>query len=422
MAASRTRRGPAGLARSLLHSPALQAAALHGVAGLGFALANLLFARALPTTDYALLALAVALINLGCPLAPLGLQGVVVRTGLEATPALLWRGLLTATTLGLVLGLVGIFVYDLAPSHSALIGAAIVGGGTAVLASARFQRAERFPISIALSQASSYVLLIAATLVMALGIEGVGFPLAAVAAGQVFVSLWGWHRLLRERHASRQVGRQRFRWMLALLLAGVSCSVQLMAQLERLVIPKLLSLEDLAVFSVLAAIVAAPFRMLQMGVGRTLVPRLRNASTVAARRRLLLEEAAIVLMVATLGGVAVWFVLPFLSRSVLAGKYEFSNDIVLAILVIGLIRVLNVFVNSINTALGQGRELVYLNGLMWLSVGFAVLGAVIGSRWGLPGTIYGIGAGWLVRLLLASYLAFPHLRKPSKTKLPPRGE
>ena len=64
----------------------------------------------------------------------------------------------------------------------------------------------------------------------------------------------------------------------SLALAGLAASGLLLVQLERLVLPHLLPLSDLALYGVLGAIAGSLFRVLQMGVGFSLLPRLRAAS------------------------------------------------------------------------------------------------------------------------------------------------
>ena len=60
--------------------------------------------------------------------------------------------------------------------------------------------------------------------------------------------------------------------------AGLNASGLLLIQLERLVIPHVLPLADLALYGVLGAIAGSLFRVLQMGVGFSLLPRLRAAA------------------------------------------------------------------------------------------------------------------------------------------------
>jgi hypothetical protein len=54
-----------------------------------------------------------------------------------------------------------------------------------------------------------------------------------------------------------------------------------------------------------------------------------------------------------------------------------------------------------------------------VSVGVAMLGAVAGARWGLPGVIYGVGLGWLMRATVGLYLAARHLRLPGAAQAVP---
>ena len=81
-------------------------------------------------------------------------------------------------------------------------------------------------------------------------------------------------------------------------------------QLDRLVIPHVLPLQDLATYGVLAAIAGSLFRVLQMGVGYTLVPRLRVAGSVMERRRLISHEAKLVGGLVVAGSAAIWLVTP----------------------------------------------------------------------------------------------------------------
>ena len=61
--------------RKLWYSPTLRSILVYGASGLGFAGANLLLARVLPTTQYALFTLVIALTSLGYSLAPAGVDG-----------------------------------------------------------------------------------------------------------------------------------------------------------------------------------------------------------------------------------------------------------------------------------------------------------------------------------------------------------
>ena len=70
-------------------------------------------------------------------------------------------------------------------------------------------------------------------------------------------------------------------------------------------------------------------------------------------------------------------------------------------------------VATVINALGSPPELVRLSVIGWISIGVALLGAVIGARWGLTGVVYGVGLGWAFRAIVISLLAIPHLRSAS---------
>jgi O-antigen/teichoic acid export membrane protein len=187
----------------------------------------------------------------------------------------------------------------------------------------------------------------------------------------------------------------------------------LLIQLERLVLPHVLPLRDLATYGVLAAIAGSLFRVFQMGVGYTMFPRLRAATDVRRRRRLVLKEARLVGVVVLLGSAAIWIVTPLIERWFLAGKYHLAGSLVFATLVSGIAKVANAFARSAASAVASPRELSIVNLVGWVSVAIALIAAVVGARWGLAGVIYGVALGWIVRSAAAAWVAARHLRLPA---------
>ena len=142
---------------------------------------------------------------------------------------------------------------------------------------------------------------------------------------------------------------------------GLSAAGLLLIQLERLLIPHLLPLHDLATYGVLAAIVGSLFRVLQMGVGYSLLPRLRAAPGVLERRRLIAREARLVFAIVALGSAVIWIATPLVERWFLDGKYHLSAALVLAALVTGVAKIMNGFAQSTVSALADARELSVLS-------------------------------------------------------------
>ena len=397
--------------KSLWYSPMLRSVVIYGAAGLGFAGANLILARVLPTTEYGLFTLVIALTNLSFAMAPIGVDGVVNRRHLEAGPKLLKRTLAAGLVTALIALTIAGFAYEIGTTVLLLVFITTVGGGAMLVAAAQFQSEQRYGISLALTQSPNVVLIVAALAVVWTGIREARLPLAIATLGFVLAAVIGWWVLFGER-AGKPYRETRFPWSEALSFAGVNAAGTLLIQLDRLIIPHVLTLHDLATFGVLAAIAGSLFRVLAMGVGYTLVPRLRAASTVIERRRLIAHEVKLVLAIILAGSIAIWFLTPWIERSFLAGKYHLGGSLLLAALFSGIAKIMNSFTKNTAVALATNGELARLNWLGWIAVAVAFLAAVAGARWGLAGVIYGVALGWLLRALVALYFTVRHLRLP----------
>jgi hypothetical protein len=183
-----------------------------------------------------------------------------------------------------------------------------------------------------------------------------------------------------------------------------------MTQLDRLIIPYLLPLGNLATYGVLSSVAGSLFRVVQRGVGYTLLPRLRSAASVDERRSLVAREARMVAGAALLGSLLIWAAMPAVEHWLLADRYHFSGGLVLATLVTGCAKLLQAFTRAAVTALADARELGLVNLSGWASLAISVVAAAIGARWGLAGVIYGVGLGWLFRALAALAIMYRHLR------------
>ena len=392
-------------------SPTLRSMVVYGASGLAFAGGNLLLARALSTEHYALITLVVALATLGYHLAPLGLDSVVTRARVQVGPTLLKRVGVTTTVVGLGVSITALAAYGLSTGTALVLFAATVGGGLMLVAAARFQSEQRFALSLALVASPNLLLLLGALAVLASSSRTATLPFVILAVGLVLVAGIGWLLILRE---PRPDARPTFAipWGEAFALAGVSAAGMLLIQLERLVIPYVLPVADLALFGVLGAVAGSLFRLLQMGVGFTLLPRLRNAATVFERRQLIAHELRLAVVIAVTGAVAILVLTPVLERWLLAGKYHLSLSLVLAILFSGIVKIAHAFAKAAATALATPRELAFVNAAGWISVLLAVASAVGAARWGLAGVIYGVGTGWLAWAIMSFALVVRHLRVP----------
>ena len=164
----------------------------------------------------------------------------------------------------------------------------------------------------------------------------------------------------------------------------------------------------------LGAIAGSVFRVLQMAVGFSLLPRLRSATTVLERRAAHRSRAALRHRDCRgRGGVRFSYLTPLIERWFLAGKYHLSMGLVVAALFSGVAKIAHAFARATATALATPRELALVNGAGWMSVAVAVGAAVVAAPWGLTGVIYGIGLGWVVWAIASFALVMHHLRVPA---------
>lgn len=398
--------------RKLWHSPTLRSVVIYGASGIGFAGANLILARMLPSAQYGLFTLVIALTNLGHALAPLGLDGMVNRRHVEAGPRLLRHALGASIAVGLAFVLIARLSYGLTLPMLLILFVSTAGGGAMMVAGGQFQSERRYGISLALTQSPNLALLLAAVAAVAFKQGNALLPLAISTLGFVLPALIGWWVLFRER-ASKPVPGRWFPWTEALSIAGLNAAGLLLVQLDRLIIPQVLPLQDLATFGVLAAVAGSFFRVLQNAVGFTLVPRLRVATSVPERRHLIAHEAKLVGAVVVAGSAAIWFVMPLIELWFLKGKYDLTGALLLAALLTGTAKIMNSFTKSTVSVLAAPSELTAVNVLSWVSVGLAIPAAVFGARWGLVGVIYGVGLGWLLRGIAALVVTLRHLKLPT---------
>ena len=383
-----------------------------GASGAGFAGANLILARRLPETEYALFTLFLALVNLGYALAPAGIDTFVVRRPVEFGPRFLRKVTVVTTAVGVLFGAIGYLGYHLSVTVSLLLALATAAGGIMAVAASRFQGELRFGLSLSIAQSPNLVLIAAALLALAVGSQRANLAIAVSTAGFVVAAWLGWWILLRERHAKPERTCE-INWGEAVAFAGVNASGLLLVQLDRLLIPHVRPVEDLATFGVLAAIVGSLFRVLQQGVGYSLLPRLRAATGVAEQRRLLAHEARLVGVIALLGSAFIWVITPPVERYLLAGKYHLAPALIVAGIVAGVTKILNAFSKASVSALANQRELAMVNYFGWASALLAVVAGLAAGTWGLPGVIYGVALGWLLRSMAAFYVTFRHLRLPA---------
>jgi O-antigen/teichoic acid export membrane protein len=373
--------------------------------GVGFALGNLLLARALSPAEFGIFTLFLALVQIGVSLAPIGLEGQVNRRpGGRVSPG---RPLLTSSIVGVVAALFAWFLYRMDVPLIAALLISITAGGTSRVASAIFQSRLRFGLALSLSQGLSVMLIALGAAAVALGGAELGYLGAFVAGYYVVSSGVGWGILAGDRSRNRM---EEHSFLEGLSLLGITAAALILMQLERLLTPRLLTLEDLATFAVVTTLVGSPLRMLQMGAGYTLLPRLSGAPSQEERRQLVRHEAAAVVSMAGVGTLAILLCAPAIAHWLLAGKYQLSTVLMVAALVSGVVKLADGFATTIVWALGSPRQLGFLNWASWTCAIIGLAAAWLAARWGLIGLMYGVTLGWVCRLSVAGTLASRLLR------------
>ena len=398
-----------------LLSPAIKAASAFTLGGAGFALSNLLLAKFLTTEAYGEFSLVLTVILLCTTLGPLGLEAVIVRHRPGPRQKLFGVSLITGSVLGLVATVLTSINYEIDAEFYPYIVAAIAAGTLARVSAAVYQSEKRFTASLWLIQGPFVTLLVAAFLVGWIENFQGREVIAAYTLHWTVAAVIGMVSL-RRTFAANEIIDWQVPWKECPPLFGFLLTVQLAAQLDRLIIPKLLDIESLATFGVLSALVMAPFKMFQAGVGYTLVPRLRSAENRSARSLILVNEAVTMAVVVAAGAASGFIIAPWVSEIFLNGRYPLGPALVGSVVFAGSLRVLVMFVSSIVTALGVQSQLVWLNHGSWVALVVSVVGGWWGSQWGLPGLIFGFALGSLVRIAAAAWIAARVWRHPSNAE------
>jgi O-antigen/teichoic acid export membrane protein len=405
--------------KALYRSASLRTAAVMGVGGVGFSLGSLLLARTLPTQEYGLVSLVLGVVAVAGLTAPLGLDQVAARRGLRLDAG--WRRAALGACVLTAIAAAGIggLVYHLSFELMASIALSTLALGIAQSAGGHFQGRQHLRTAVWVVQLLNGSLAIVALIAMALRLQSAG-TICLLLAGVAILAAAGVWWLVRRREGmgDSQPAPWKIRWE-AMSLLALQTSGSAFMQLERLLLAPIVGLHDLAVYSVLAALVSSPFRLLQSAVQFTLIPTLRVAGDARARRAKIAREAALVFVTISAGSVAIWVIAPPLASWLVAGRYTLSHALIAATLISGFLKVLSGFMTAVVVSCGGERRLRLLSFLSWGAIGISVAGAFFAGPWGLVAVLYGISAGWLVKFLCTAWLAMPYLRQPRASESPP---
>jgi hypothetical protein len=299
--------------------------------------------------------------------------------------------------------------YSISPATMGLLLACTCAGSIATVVAGYFQALHAFGRSLFYLRAQDFALFIGSLAAVAVAARVALVPFAVMTAVCSLVGIAAWRDAALRAGAGARYGKINLREAGAYL--SVQLSANLLMQLERLLAASLLGLRDLATLGVVLAVVGPPFRLLQLTVGYALQPRLRAAQSRAVRVRLLMNEAAQAAVIVLVACAVLWFATPFVVRVFLHGKFTVPTDVLLAALVSGVLKVGAGIAKASMTALADDRELAYIGLISWIGIAVAIAAAAAGAHVGLSGVIYGVAAGWAVRVAAAAYFVGRRLQR-----------
>ena len=385
--------------RRLLGSGTAKSGLSFASSGLSFAVANLILASALTVDNYAIFALLVAIIMLASSIGMGGADGIVNRHPVAPDPQLFGRVALTSAIVAIFAAFFAIEAYQIPASIAALLVPIIVAFAITRFCGAYLQSRLRLMVSLALFNSLNYLLLAVALLSVFTKLDDVALPILFITILQCMTAVVA-VILVRSQYNSVSSSYV-YSWRESLAYVFMASSLEMLVQLERLVTPRVLGLDDLAILGVLLAIVGPPFRLLYLTLGYDLLPALRTSRGKAERVALLARHSLLALLMILPLWVVIWFAAPLIQRTFLSDEYAMSGQLILAALIAGTIKGFSGIARASVTALASVKGMEIMGAIGWASIAFAALAAWYGSQFGLAGVVYGVSVGWAIRLLAA---------------------
>lgn len=329
---------------------------------------------------------------------------IVNRYKARVTLSLAIRVMASTILIASVISVLAVKLYEVQTFLAAALFLMILGSSVNRIGSTFYRAHQRFGMSLTLIQIHNYVLLISVPVAVWLDSISVTFFITTAAIAYVVTALFGWIGASAQ-FAGKGVKVSAFTYFWESLAGmGITAAPIILMQTERFLIPQLLTYEQLANFGVLAAVVGAPFRMLQIGMGYTLLPRLRAADSRKAASGILNNEVRIALLLSLCITVVVLLGGPFIFTYFLEAKYDIGWPLLLTTVLIGYIKIWQSIVVAAVSALALPNELNTLNLSGWCALAIAVIGAWGLSGLGLLGIICGVGLAWVWQCLVGSVM------------------
>ncbi|MGK2909942.1 MAG: hypothetical protein ACSLE1_09130 [Sphingobium sp.] len=393
---------PSPFAKIIQH-PSFSASAVFLLSGAAFAVGNLLLARSMSVEAFGQFALALALFNIFVLVLPLGIDQFLLRHRIDPDARLIGMVAMAALVGGGAVSAAIVAIAGLSLAGGVALAVSIASGAIIVTANAALRSTARNRWGLAFTTGASWLLLLIGGIALLFPPDGAAAPILAFAAGNAAMAVVAVAMALEQR--TIDAAPIVIDWHETLTLLGVAAISTLALQVERLLVPAALGLDDLAIFAVLASTAIFPFRLLVAGTGFSLVPRLRRASGRRERRSIVLQEVLFMGGVALLASLVILIATPIVVPWLTGGAYAVSYALAGAACLNGVSKLAQAMTAAIVTGCGNKRDIAQLNGLsvLWLVV--ACASGLVGAHFGLIGLLVSISVGGLAVSLFAVPIA-----------------
>lgn len=396
----------------LFRSGALRSAIAFAVGGGGFALANVLLARQMAPREFGLVVLFVALTQLGATLGPAGMDTVAVRHRLGPSAHLFMKVLTSATALGGIAAIALLVFFDFSTQLCCLLIVAVVLSALNRMGCSFMQSLEQYRRGLGLMLAHNAVLLGATLILIAVDRVEVEAVAVLLTIGYGITTVFGWmvgRRLLSShmlRDSVRSYAREGF------TIVASQTSTAILNQLDRLLIPRLLSPGALGEYAAAAVLCASPFNLLQSGTRYTLLPKLRNSTSRAHALKLLRNEALAIFSMMVIAGSACFLLAPAVSQWLFHGRYQLGPELVELLVILGVLKVWHSFTAGCVQALGSQRALMTLSVAGWAALAIAIAGMFGAEELELEAIVSAIAFAWFVLCIASTLIAMQGILAP----------
>lgn len=402
-AKSSVRREPLSQAlRKVLEWPALRTTLLVAGGGIALMLANLLYAKMLDPDEFGKLVLMQSIAFVTIALLPMGFETLIARREIDAPLGVVYRVLALATALATALLAAVVWLIDGSAETGLLVLFAGIAGSATRLFAAIEQSEQNFVRSQLIFQAPSVIFLCCALSQRFLGISSWREGGAAYVLSFALGSLIGFVLVRQDDVGPAEPSKLAGLWPRALAMIGIFAATIVLNQLPLFVAAARLSMHDVGALGLATTLIAAPYKMLSVGVGYALLPRMAAVQNdKLARRKLLLQEVSFVAALAVIGALALYLLVPIFVAWYFSDEYVIGTLLIIALLMLGLIRVNNAVFAAAISALAGTRALHFFNVSGWFSVAIAAGAALALSGYGATGIVAGITIGWVTRIVIA---------------------